>query len=115
MSVLHAYSHLATNFRKLQARFDRSTLAGLPLEKLAYFRPPFTSEAHSLRDFLQKPDMTWGFAGVGDTAGGGGGGGGVAAQLLSIEAMQRRGFLADAEAAAAKREVLAAAGGVAKL
>ena len=132
VAVLHAYSHLATNFRNLQARFDRDTLAALPLEKLAYFRPPFTSEAHSLRGFLEKPDMTWGCTrtrppslsrkprcslpvpplladeGVGDTSGrkGDPSDGGTAAQLLSIEAMQRRGFLGEAEAEAAKQKVL---------
>lgn len=67
VAVLHAYAHLATNFRNQQARFRRDVLASLPLEKLAYFRPPWTSEAHSLAHFLEKPDMTWGYEGVGDT------------------------------------------------
>ena len=109
VAILHAYSHLATNFRNLQARFNRDTLAALPLEKLAYFRPPFTSEAHSLEDFLQKPEMSWGYEGVGETSGRRAqaeGDGGVAAQLLSIEAMQRRGTLGEEEAAAAKRMIL---------
>lgn len=76
-----------------KARFDRDTLAGLPLEKLAYFRPPWTSEPHSLQRFLEDPDMSWGYEGVGDTSGRTGPGGGVAAELLSIEAMEKRGFL----------------------
>ena len=35
VSVLHLYSHIATNFHHLQGTFGRETLAGLPLEKLA--------------------------------------------------------------------------------
>ena len=111
MSVLHAYSHLATNFRKLQARLDRDTLAGLPLEKLAYFRPPFTSEAHSIQDFLQNPDMSWGHEGVGKNTASGSvttpsGRQNITAELLSIEAMVKRGFLGVAEAQVAKRKLL---------
>ena len=108
VAILHAYSHLATNFRNLQARLDRDTLAALPLEKLAYFRPPFTSEAHTLQDFLENPDMTWGYEGIGNTSGRnrGGGDGGAAAKLLSIEAMEKRGFLGAAEVAVAKQKVL---------
>jgi hypothetical protein len=104
VSILHAYSHLAVNFRKLQARLDRDTLAGLPLEKLAYFRPPFTSERHSMQDFLENPDMSWAHEGVGKARGGEGQG--VAAELLSIEAMVQRGFLKPAEGEAAKQKVL---------
>ena len=46
--------------------------------------------------------------GVGDTSGrkGDPSDGGVAAQLLSIEAMHKRGFLGEAEAEAAKQKVL---------
>eukprot|EP01050_Picozoa_sp_SAG11_P007283 SAG11_NODE_600_length_8259_cov_6.574510_10_plen_118_part_00 len=117
MSILHAYSHLATNFRNLQARLDRDTLAGLPLEKLAYFRPPFTSEPHSLQKFLEDPDMSWGHEGVGKSSASKSEGQGVAAELLSIEAMLKRGFLGEAEAEAAKQKVLGtgAGGGRSKL
>ena len=107
VSVLHAYSHLATNFRNLQARLDRETLAGLPLEKLAYFRPPFTSEPHSLHRFLENPDMSWGHDGVGKPSTSDSEGKGTVAELLSIEAMVKRGFLTEAEAKAAKHKVLA--------
>ncbi len=106
ISILHAYSHLATNFRNLQARLDRDTLAGLPLEKLAYFRPPFTSEPHSLQNFLENPDMSWGHEGVGKSSASNSEGQSVAAELLSIEAMVQRGFLEEAEAEAAKQKVL---------
>ena len=106
VSVLHAYAHLATNFRRQRSRFDRVTLAGLPLTKLAYFRPPWTSEPHSLQRFLEKPDMSWGYAGVGDTDGEEENGGGVAAQLLSLESMHQRGFLDGRQLEAAKDKVL---------
>ena len=60
-----------------------------------------------MQDFLAKPDMTWGYEGIGDTSGRKrNGGDSVTAQLLSIEAMHNRGFLQTAEAEAAKLKVL---------
>ena len=59
ISVLHLYAHVATNFHGLQATFDRSTLAGLPLERLAYFRPPLGNRgAVTVEDFIADPDMS---------------------------------------------------------
>ena len=49
----------ATNFHGLQATFDRNTLAGLPLERLAFFRPPLGNRgAVTVDDFVADPDMS---------------------------------------------------------
>ena len=49
----------ATNFHGLQATFDRDTLAGLPLERLAFFRPPLGNRgAVTVDDFVADPDMS---------------------------------------------------------
>tara|TARA_B100000029_G_scaffold516253_2_gene628034 strand:+ start:31112 stop:31918 length:807 start_codon:yes stop_codon:yes gene_type:complete len=47
VAVLHAYSHLATNWHRLN--IPSKVMAGLPREKLAYFREPWVA------DFRQTP------------------------------------------------------------
>jgi len=42
IAILHAYSHLATHWHRL--RTEPAILAGLPREKLAYFREPWIAD-----------------------------------------------------------------------
>ena len=53
--------------------------------------------------------MSWGHEGVGKPSSSDSEGKGTAAELLSIEAMVKRGFLTEAEAEVAKHKVLAVA------
>ena len=116
MAILHSYTHLCTNTRRLHDYVPPAVLAGLPPEKQAYFRAPWQTGGlepgeeptaggtlNTIERFVRQPTMTW------SAALGGGAGGGVVERLADVARMARTGFLTAAEATEAKAAVLAEA------
>ena len=71
-AILHSYTHLCTNTRRLHDYVPPAVLAGLPPEKQAYFRAPWQSGTldpdefapsgtafNTVERFVRKPSMTW--------------------------------------------------------
>ena len=115
-SILHSYTHLCTNTRRLHDYVPPAVLAGLPPEKQAYFRAPWQSGTldpdefapsgtafNTVERFVRKPSMTWSAALPYEA------GGGLMERLADVERMERTAFLTPEEAEQAKAAVLAEA------
>ena len=134
MCLFNSYTPLAVNSRwPREPYLDPVVLAGLPLDKLAYFRPPWQamwspnaagSFANTVTAFVAEPDMGWVYpARIAQERDGDASAaqdqssenGAVMQQLRSIETMVSQGVLSEERGRKARARVLGVGLGSGKL